>query len=389
MYHVAKRMRYHRVLQVGLASVLVYLAATIPSEHPSERIVGNKAAPAAAQHSGQTSSPEKSDGEILRTNGQKITYELIYSFQASPCTITYAGIEMNVRANLEGTAKIVEKWYRDKKNKEGTVSHVRLQCTSCENIVELFEGNKQERALQWRSAAEDVIRAGQQYWNHPQLKQPQHMFIVPQDRSELEQELSRFSDYQHAPIMRIKKNGIEVKCDANYSPLGGTSLYRIPYGIEGSNNVRYRMLKVSDDKIEVTALRYPIVWASSGDNHVNLLETPSVELLHLQMSPFTEDAIRRALNVSPQTATRQSLWQTGNVYSTCEEYFVHGLHRIFFADYVAHHPALGIDITTLPQMMGWAKEPVFTAERRIKEIGVQQAINRYIEDPCWTQSRRE
>lgn len=239
-------------------------------------------------------------------------------------------------------------------------------------------------------AVRDIIAEGQKYWEHPEIDAPDYKIIFSSSNSNLSKNHDSFRLDRAIEILPLKDYRTFCSGKMQFLPLDVWCTYNIDFQSSlGESGREYQLLN-KQPGVEVICHRSPILWNISKNPLVNKLETPSVEILHVQIGPYTDDAVAREFFPIMMSGKYKTMDQLGDVfagiqkkYIACEEIFVHALHRNFFAEYVVAHPELGIDLKTLQEKMGWDKPAVRAMQEKIKAIGVSKAIDSYIANPSW------
>ncbi|MEE9525655.1 MAG: hypothetical protein V3V78_03565 [Candidatus Woesearchaeota archaeon] len=289
-------------------------------------------------------------------------------------------------ATEDGFTYVLEDFHRDMGL---SVEKVDIYYQSIEPVSMLLEEKDQEVTKKIIPVVENIISAGLKFWEHPSLIRPDYKIVFPSSIEDVKKEKRGFARDKTVEIYPVRMVGTKYVGKSRFLPSPLWASFDFTRPERGQIKRTYRLKHDMGFGPGIDYLRAPIIWSQEVDSDISRIETPSVELLHLQMSTHTDAAAGKAFIVKA-AGTYESLLDVGKAYTQfmndyiySEELFVHGLHRWFFEDYVRKHPELDIKVEGLGERMGWDQLDVRKVTEKIKKIGVKKAIDNYIRNPLW------
>lgn len=316
------------------------------------------------------------------------------------------GLHCQVYNNIE--SRVVDDKKLDELTKEGVpkllktleirpgmvITNAILNYTNLVNEFEFLDKDRMDKVEEILPRISEIIEAGLKYWDHEALSRPDYEFRFLRNKEAFNDSRASFSQDRSVEIFAVNSKKEVYEGSVYWFPLKTSQMFRFSKPGRGESKRVYNIRMEENRELGLYFTRGPIIWANDDEEGlVSQLETPSVELLHLQLSVHTENAVGNEFvklvkkggykGADALDKLSDDLDVFNLRYHLCEEYFVHGLHRLFFEQYVREHPELGIPVEGLGDKMGWNKPEVWKATEKIKRIGVRKAIDEYIKDPEW------
>lgn len=216
------------------------------------------------------------------------------------------------------------------------------------------------------------------FWNSPYLVKTQYTFRIPRKKGDVDLENATGERQVIYAVYLAGEN--EAVCIVRPKI---TYCFMQGEGLAGFTN-REAVLKVKEKGLELLRNKHEPIFFSLAESPIHLVGTPSIEMLHSQLSDYWVSGVKAELEKMQKpdgsiNTDRINAAKERRIYM--EELLVHSLGRLWLEAY-NREARLGFTPEEIEGVRhGPADQYVRQFTRRLEEFGVKRSIEMYVKDP--------